>query len=151
MNQKKLRSRSLSLMVLAIVLPLGWFPVFTLNPATRAGEPFEEIDRNDFLVQFRQAAHELDSLYKNVRIEGTHVATRPLQQRSREQREGQEQRNTDVAVQDDCVGILVLRSDGRERLFLSPSDASGTGTAVVRSGDRRIRLMRKGSCRKLVR
>ena len=78
MNQKKLRSRSLSLMVLAIVLPLGWFPVFTLNPATRAGEPFEEIDRNDFLVQFRQAAHELDSLYKNVRIEGTHVATRPL-------------------------------------------------------------------------
>ena len=137
MNQKNSSTRSLRGTVCSIVVPLAFLYTAGTFSQIRAGQLAEKLDPDGFLSHFRQAARDFDSLYKNVRIEGTHVATRP----NRTPAKDQETSPTRTINS----GFSYAQSGPHEKLLLSPPDPAGSGTAVVRSGDRRFRLMRKGT------
>jgi hypothetical protein len=137
MNQRNSSSRSRLGTACGIVVPLAF--LCSLAPFSQicAGQEAEKLDPDAFLAHFRQAARDFDSLYKNVRIEGTHVATRPNRTPAKDQK--------DSPTRTINSGFSYAQSDAREKLLLSPPDPAGSGSAVVRSGDRRFRLMRKGT------
>ncbi len=137
MNQRNSSTRSLHGTVCGIVVPLAFLCSVATVSQIRAAQEAEKLDPTGFLAHFRQAARDFDSLYKYVRIEGTHVAIRPNRTPAKDQQ--------DSPTRTINSGFSYAQSEEREKLLLSPPDPAGSGTAVVRSGDRRFRLMRKGT------
>src|ERR1700677_5025774 len=77
MDTRNFRTGFLVRIVAGIVLALSLCCAAVSLSEPRAAYAVEKADPSDFLPKLRQAARELELLYKNVRIEGTHVATRP--------------------------------------------------------------------------
>jgi hypothetical protein len=136
MNKSRFRAGSRLCMVFEIVFPLSFCCALVSFCETCAGYQVETANASDFLPKLRQAARDLESLYNNVRIEGTHVATRPGRPSAKDQ--------TSPAPRTVVAKFSYARSEGREKLLLSPPDEAASGTAVVSSGLRKFRLMRKG-------
>ncbi len=109
---------------------------------TCAAYAVEKPNPSDYLPKFRQAARELESLYRNVRVEGTHVATRPGRPAAKDQASSKDRAS--LSPRTVVAKFSFARSDGREKLLLSPPEEAVSGTAVVSSGLRKFRLMRKG-------
>jgi hypothetical protein len=137
MNHTNSSTRSFSGTICGIMVPLALLCSLAACSQIRAGQEPGKLDPDGVLAHLRQAARDFDSLYKNVRIEGTHVATRPNRTPAKDQ--------NNSPARTIHSGFTYAQSEGREKLLLSPPDPTGSGTAVVRSGDRRFRLMRKGT------
>jgi len=134
MNTQSLGNRCLRRMVFGVMVALPFCWLIRASSETRAGDDSERIDPDGFLTEFRQTVSHLESLYKNVQVQGTHVTTRSNPGKP--------------PVKTVDTGFYYARSDGREKLLLgAPDDPRPdnpvSGTAVVNSGSRKFRLARK--------
>ncbi len=131
-SSSRLISRRLVVLALCSALPIFWGISYGTEP--------EKIDPDEFLIKYRQAFRDLESLYSNVQVEAVVVTTRPPRASTKKNTgSATEAVNTKADSSPGGTVISYTRSEGREKMLLNES-GKPPSVAVVISGTRGVRL-----------